>query len=139
MARLVMDTNVLASALLNPNGTCHLIVRDYILTFSVQLCLSDEVFDEYDKTIRKQKFIKYPDFLSKALTLIRLLDVISERHTPTIPFNQCPDVDDNKFMSLALTAKANYLVTGNAKHFPFTKVDECEILSPRAFLDRYEN
>ena len=42
----------------------------------------------------------------------------------------CADPDDEIFLERALAAKADYLVTGNTKHFPASWLDT-RILTPR--------
>ncbi len=48
-----------------------------------------------------------------------------------------PDPTDESFLETALAGKADCLITGNAKHFPFSKRQGIAVLSPREFLDRY--
>jgi len=44
------------------------------------------------------------------------------------------DPDDNKFLECADAARADYLVTGNQRHFPeFWK--KTKVISPREFID----
>ena len=44
------------------------------------------------------------------------------------------DPDDNKFLECADAARADYLVTANARHFPqFWK--KTKVISPREFID----
>lgn len=48
----------------------------------------------------------------------------------------CPDPDDDVFLECARAAQANYLVTGNLKHFPASWAD-IRIVTPRWFLDTF--
>jgi predicted nucleic acid-binding protein len=45
------------------------------------------------------------------------------------------DPDDSIFLECAGTAKADYLVTGNTKHFPKGRWKYTEIVTPRQFID----
>jgi len=49
---------------------------------------------------------------------------------------QLPDADDLPFIDVALSGKADALVTGNARHFP--KGLGVVVLSPRDLLQRLE-
>jgi len=45
-----------------------------------------------------------------------------------------PDPDDRIYLDLAITANADYIITGNKKHFPEKLCEGIKILSPREFL-----
>jgi predicted nucleic acid-binding protein len=55
------------------------------------------------------------------------------RSTETV--RACPDPDDDIFLECAQVAHANYLVTGNLKHFPTSWLDT-KIVTPRWLLDQ---
>ncbi|MGC8495032.1 MAG: PIN domain-containing protein [Syntrophobacteraceae bacterium] len=44
------------------------------------------------------------------------------------------DPEDNKFLECAVEAEADFLITGNTKHFPPGKFQETVILNPTQFL-----
>ena len=44
------------------------------------------------------------------------------------------DESDNRFLECAAASRANYLITGNAKHFPET-FEQARIVTPRQFID----
>ncbi len=44
------------------------------------------------------------------------------------------DPDDNKFLECASEAKAEFLITGNTKHFPFKEFKETRVVSPAEFV-----
>jgi uncharacterized protein len=65
------------------------------------------------------------------------LDTIREKGfwvRPTETIRACSDPDDDIFLECATAAQADYLVTGNVRHFPspWTKT---RIVTPRLFLD----
>ena len=45
-----------------------------------------------------------------------------------------PDEDDLPYLDAATTIAADFLITGNSKHFPSRRYGPVEIVSPRAFL-----
>ena len=56
MIRVVLDTNILVSALLQPQG---LPARIFLMTLAgtaAQLCVSGDVYAEYEEVIRRPKF-----------------------------------------------------------------------------------
>jgi len=49
---------------------------------------------------------------------------------PSQEVSRAPDEPDNRFLECALEARADYLVTGNKKHFPFSEFEGTKIVSP---------
>ena len=47
-----------------------------------------------------------------------------------------PDPDDAKFVQCAVAAKAEYLVTGNKRHFPQEACGAVQVVSAAELLDR---
>ena len=114
MIRVVIDTNILVSALLQPEG---LPAAVFMLALSgqVQLCVSNAIFAEYDDVIRRPRLKRPLDVIEGTLQSIRKL---GHWIKPTIRVEECSDADDNVFLECAQAAEADYLVTGNQRHFP---------------------
>ena len=55
MIRIVLDTNILVSALLQPESLPAAVLM-LALSGEVQICVSDAVFAEYDEVIRRPHF-----------------------------------------------------------------------------------
>jgi putative PIN family toxin of toxin-antitoxin system len=114
MIRVVIDTNVLVSALLQPEG---LPAAVWMLALSgrIQPCVSDAVLAEYQDVIRRPHFKRDAETIDGTLQAIRR----AARHVkPTMQADACSDPDDNMFLECAEAAHADYLVTGNQRHFP---------------------
>ena len=82
---------------------------------SIQLCISGSIYAEYEQVISRPRFRLSDDIIANALHSIR------ERGfwvRPTEAIRACSDPDDDVFLECAHAAQANYLVTGNLKHFP---------------------
>ena len=45
------------------------------------------------------------------------------------------DPADNKFLECALESQADYLITGNTRHFPLKMFHGTRIITPRDFID----
>jgi putative PIN family toxin of toxin-antitoxin system len=56
MIRVVLDTNILISALLSPHGLPAQVFLVSILDPDTQLCVSGDVFAEYEEVIRRPRF-----------------------------------------------------------------------------------
>jgi putative PIN family toxin of toxin-antitoxin system len=121
MIRVVIDTNILVSALLQPESLPAAVMM-LALSGAVELWVSDAVFAEsdavfaeYDEVIRRPRFKRSADVIEGALQSVR-----KQGHwvKPRVHVEACADPDDNMFFECAEAAGANYLVTGNKKHFP---------------------
>lgn len=85
------------------------------LSGQVQLCVSDAVFAEYEDVIRRPRLKRPPDAIEGTLKSIRKF---GHWVKPTVRIEECSDADDNVFLECAQAAEADYLVTGNQRHFP---------------------
>ena len=128
--RLVVDTNVLVSAALKPESlqrTVFLIA----ITKPARLYVSPPILEEYADVLARRELR-----ISKGLRL-QLLQLIRNRSTTIIPrysLEVTSDPDDNRFIERADAAHADYLVTGNLKHFPrYWK--GTKVISPREFIE----
>jgi uncharacterized protein len=132
--RLVLDTNVWLSAWLSREGRAAAAVRA-ALQLGVP-CFSDATWQELQSRAHKPKFAPYwtPDELRDLLR-----DAAAAAHwvapdAATLAIQACRDTDDDKFLHLALTAEAEWLVTGDADLLVLQAVGACSIVSPADFL-----
>jgi putative PIN family toxin of toxin-antitoxin system len=137
MPKIVLDTNVVVSALLKPGTKPDLIL---MLAFDkdhkiCELCLSDEILTEYQTVLKYGKLRKHLD-QNKIRRFLSELKKQSAWVTPRVPVGVLKDdPSDNKFLACSLEAKADFLITGNLKHFPFRKFHDTRIVGPAEFLD----
>lgn len=129
--RVVIDTNVLVSAMLTPGGTCAdvlALVRDGAI-----LPLFDErMLAEYRGVLSRPKFA----IASEAVA--ELLEAFAEAGAllldPPAYADPVPDVDDLPAIEVARAGHDDAIVTGNRSHFP---VDiGVAVLSPAELLAR---
>lgn len=73
MQRLVIDTNVFISSLIQRSYP-YLITRELFSDNSLQLCISNEVFEEYVDVLNREKFTRFQDFTLKAQTLLTKIE-----------------------------------------------------------------
>ena|ERR1017187_7871981 len=129
MIRVVLDTNILVSALLQPLGPPARVFR-LATSAVVQLCMSGDIFAEYEEVIRRPRFRRSDGVVEGALRTIREKAFWVR---PTESTRKCADPDDDVFLECAQAAQAHYLVTGNIKDFPFPW-PQTQIVTPRQFL-----
>jgi len=132
MLKLVIDTNVIISALLKPQSNPAL-VASLILQGNCPLCLSDEILVEYEEVLALDKFKRLDQASVK-----EFLSTLKRRALWVVPKvsidKVAKDPADNAFLECALEAKADFIITGNKKHFPFEEFKGSRIVSPREFI-----
>jgi uncharacterized protein len=128
--RLVIDTNVLVSAALKPNGLQRTVFL-LATTKPARWYVSRPIMAEYAAVLARPELK-----IRKSLRLqfIQLIKNHSNSVTPTRLPQLTSDSDDNIFLECADAARADYLVTGNQRHFPrFWK--KTKVINSREFLD----
>lgn len=138
MRKIILDTNVVVSALIQRSYPFH-IVNEVFSNSKIQLCLSDELLFEYFNVLHREKFAKYPDFVANAQTLLIDINNRAVKYHPTIRLNVINDIDDNKLLELAVTCKADFLITGNSNDFTLEKYEGTKIVSPKEYWKAYIN
>ncbi len=111
--RVVLDTNVVVSALLKPAGLEDQILR---LAFSgrLQLCTSRPILEEYGRVLQAPKFKFRP---GEVATTLEQLESRSKLFHTTRALKVSDDESDNRFYECADAAQADFIITGNLKHF----------------------
>ena len=133
--RIVLDTNVLVSGLLNPEGNPGRIV-DLFLAGEVGLLADDRILAEYRSVLRRPRFGFAPADLSDFLGLV---ESESERvAAPPLGFI-LPDEGDRAFLEVAVAGGADSLVTGNTRHFRPTPAARILVESPTEFVRRWRD
>jgi putative PIN family toxin of toxin-antitoxin system len=132
MLKLVVDTNVVISALLKPESNPALIMS-LILRGDCRLCVTEKIFSEYEEVSGRGKFKK----LDQA-SVREFLSTLRSRALWVVPKvtidDMAKDPEDNAFLECALESKANFLITGNIHHFPEKKFHQTSIVTPGEFV-----
>lgn len=136
MQKIIVDTNVLVSALIRKSYP-YFIVYELLPEQRVQLCVSDAVLTEYSGVLQRPKFAKYPDFVLKAKTLLTAIELYAVRYVPQIKLELIGDKDDNKFLELADECDADYLITGNTNDFTFRAYKQTKVVMPKEYWENY--
>ncbi len=131
MIRAVIDTNVVVSANLTDDGLPAAIM-DLAASRNILMCVSDAVLAEYKEVLNRPRFKLTPQRIAGALSVIRKTS-LHVKPTQTVSVITA-DEPDNRLLECAEAAGADYLVTGNTKHFP--KVfKNTAIVTPKQFMD----
>jgi putative PIN family toxin of toxin-antitoxin system len=129
--RVVIDTNILVSALLTPQGAPAQVFLMCLLQPDFELCVSGPVFAEYEDVIRRPRLQRSQHEIESTLASIRERSLWVK---PTENIRACTDPADDIFLECAQAASAQFLVTGNSRHFP-PSWKSTQIVSARLFLD----
>lgn len=129
MRIIVLDANVIVAAFAS-RGLCESVME--VCLAEHQIFLSEELLDEIlENLVRK---IRLPsgvvdgigELLRKNATMITPISI-----APGV----CRDPDEIKVLSLAVSAKAEYIVSGDKDFLVLKKYEGIPILSPRSFSD----
>lgn len=132
--RIVLDTNVLVSGLLNPRGNPGRIV-DLVNTGYLTVLFDDRILMEYRVVMARPRLKIQPT--DAALVLDQIEG--SGELTPAPPLDiELPDPKDVPFAEVAEAGDADALVTGNGRDFvPRRGKIRTPVLTPAEFYDRW--
>ena len=128
--RIVLDTNVVISAALKPQGLQRTVPL-LALTKPARLYVSGPILEEYQAVLSRPEF-----HIRKGLRqqLLQFIEKNARLVAPVRHLQITIDPADNMFVECADVAGADYLITGNIRHFPrYWK--RTKIITSREFLD----
>jgi len=129
--RCVFDTNVLVSALLLPASRPRQALDRAFR--SGQVLLSFEALTELYEVLNRKQFRRYVSE-EDVRTFIAALARETEWVQVDIEILVCRDPEDNKFLELAVTGRADYIVSGDNDLLTLNPFREIRILAPHTFL-----
>ncbi len=127
--RVVMDTNIVVSAVLKRSGLESHILR-LALNGELRPYASLPILQEYAEVLARAKFRFTKTAQQQIIGGIERAAVVV---APKPHLLVCSDPEDNMFLECAETAHADYLITGNLRHFP-EAWKSTRVVSSRQFL-----
>jgi putative PIN family toxin of toxin-antitoxin system len=129
--RIVLDTNVLVSGLLSPQGPPGRIL-DLVTAGDVAVLYDDRILAEYREVLARPRF-RFAT--SQRAAVLDFIEAEGEL-VPSPPLAvTLPDPDDLPFLEVATAGAADALVTGNQRHFtPVAGAHEVRVLAPTEFI-----
>ena len=125
--KVVLDTNVIVSAFLNPKGVPAEILS-LVLSEKIILCYDNKILSEYMNVLTRSKFNFNKELVNDFLEFVKIYGEYILAEPQDISFI---DQDDKIFYDVFRSSDANYIITGNKKHYP----NEKNILLPREFKE----
>lgn len=127
--RLVLDCNVIISAGLT-DGISRRALS--LASFSHDILVSDEMERELRNVITRPMFADHAQSLRQLTENILKLSIRVKG--AAYPYG-LPDPDDEIYLSAALAARADFIITGNKRHFPKNVCESVRVVTPREFLE----
>ena len=129
MMYVVVDTNVLVSALLSKHSDAStVVIREHILQGKITPLYNDEIFNEYTDVLHRPKLHLPIESVDAILAAIAERGLVIGRTKSNEVF---PDPKDVVFYEVALSKEGSRLVTGNTKHFPQSPI----VVTPAELLE----
>ncbi len=131
--KIVLDTNVIVSGLLNPHGKPGTILQ-MVISKAVTICYDARIITEYRDVLLRPKF---PILRAEVDAILEQIEAAGHLVvTSPLPRN-LPDPDDEPFLEVAMSGEAECLVTGNVKHYPEDHRRGMKVVSPAEFVELY--
>jgi putative PIN family toxin of toxin-antitoxin system len=127
--RIVIDTNVIVAALINVHGAPAEIVSS-ILNEKIKILYDNRIIFEYIDVLSRNKFGFNMGIINDMIDYFKHEGEYINADHAKIKFS---DETDKKFYEVYKSGEADYLITGNKRHFP----GESAILIPREFIETY--
>src|SRR3972149_8514411 len=132
MLKVVYDTNLIVSAALKKESLPALLLS-LALEDKVRLFISPALIKEYEEVLKR------PRFKLGHNEIMELIEEINQKATIVKPTKKLDiiteDEADNRILECALKAKADFIITGNKKHFRFERFKGIRIITPKEFMD----
>jgi putative PIN family toxin of toxin-antitoxin system len=129
--KIVLDTNVLVSGLLNAYGRPGQIVK-LVAAGELSLCFDARLLGEYRDVLLRPKFDFRTEHVEALMGQIRTAGVPAVATPLARPL---VDRDDEAFLEVAIAAPADYLVTGNPRHYPALSRGSTRVVTPAEFVE----
>ncbi len=132
MLKVVFDTNVIVSAALYEKGLPALLLS-LGLEDKVRFFVSPALLNEYEAILKRPRFKLGQRQITELMGNINRKALIV---APTRRLNILKtDEPDNGVLECAIKAKADFIITGNKRHFPFEEFKGSKIVTPREFIN----
>jgi|ERR1700675_4319532 uncharacterized protein len=129
MLRVVLDTNVVVSALLRPEGAPAAIL-DAATSKQFRCFVSESLIDEYGEVLARDNLRLDQHRVARFIKALREVAILVRPREKVVVAR---DPDDDKVMECAVEARADFVVTGNTRDFPL-QFHGVRVVTPRDFL-----
>ena len=128
--RIVLDTNVLVSAFLKPASDAARVLR-LVLQRDLEIVFNDHILAEYFEVLSRPRFGLDQRKVREVLDYLRSVGTVAPAVASSF---RLPDPDDEPFVEAAVGGRAQFLVTGNKRHFPGRRCEGVKVVGPKEFF-----
>ncbi|GGD40332.1 PIN domain-containing protein [Malaciobacter pacificus] len=137
--KIVLDTNVLVSALFSQNGSSNKVLIWLFENSKKVNVISNTLVSEYTDVLLREENLKQYANLSKADIEMFLDDICLISYHQNINFLWRPflkDIKDDMVLEVAFNSSANYIVTNNTKDFKNVEKNfNIKVVTTKEFLE----
>lgn len=130
--KFVVDTNVIISAALSPNGASFKVLEFLIAESS--LLFSDQTYAELVHQFSRSKFDKWVSADTR-LQILESVKACADWTKIAGELSICRDPKDDKFLETAFAGRAEVIITGDQDLLVLHPFENIPILTPKAWLD----
>ena len=131
--RLGIDSNVWIAALISPAGTARQVV-DAVLDNDIDVLMSESTFAELVLRLDRPKFDRYREPEAWNQFLSELVEVALWNEDAGTAIGICRDADGDKFLALAVTGRADAIISGDSDLLELVAHEGIPVLTPAQFL-----
>jgi len=125
----VLDTNIVVSALLTPEGACAALF-EHMRMGRFAMAWTPAIAREYSEVLQRPKFGWGQSLAANFLAQLPVDALVSPAPAPELP-----DRNDEPFLAAALATPDRVLVTGNIKDYPPARRAGVKIITAREALE----
>ena len=129
-SRFVLDNNILVSALLVKNSAPFWVIKK-VEEMGVIL-YSEVTLLELNQVLNRKKFVKYFTVEEKQEFIVKLIES-AELVMITESIDICRDPKDNKFLELAVSGEADFIISGDRDLLVLNPFRNIEIITANDF------
>jgi len=131
--RIIIDTNVLISAILFPNSQPSNVIEKVSMSHKLVLCshIIEELHEIFDRKFKDKKSL-----LEKFLVKLSYEYIYSPTDIDENDYPEIRDKDDLPILVTAILEDVDIIITGD-KDFICLEIDKPEIMTPREFVEKY--
>ena len=134
---IILDSNLIVSAILNPEGICALAID--LANSNFDMVHSKDTTSELVEVLRREKFDRFAAIEDRVFRVQAYIEA-TRLVAVDVHVTDCADPKDNKFLELAIAANATIIVSGDKEHLvsmhPYKGI---AIIRVRDFVDNLSN
>ena len=130
--KIILDTNIWISYLISKNNNQW---DTLIFSDKIQIIYSEKLLNEFIEVTQRDKFRKFISLDDLEVILNYLGDFAIFVENIEKKYTLCRDLKDNFLLDLAVTAEADFLVTGDKDLLEIKTLENVRIISPTDFIN----